>query len=642
MIGTCYCAPVVVLPPRSAKQASTVAPFSSVIEPWSMFAGMLRRRVSIALGGLVFGVAGACASPGASNDAGAHTASDVGRAEAMLATDAPLPPRADVVALSYTVAALAAREGKSEEGARLARLSADLRLRLFRLERVDGDATGAAELFATAARSAPGSEAGCQAEAARARLMGELGASAGTSYREIYLARRRQTALVKAADKSECVAALDRDLAMLDAFRPTDREMASLTSEGDKAADLASRGEGPSGLPQPASPGAPIGSSSASAGPSLQPNDVVVSPPDVPASAGPVKLTSIDKFASEGGGRVVINLTGPAAFHVGALAAEGGKDARIFVDIDKATSKGVARELVVGGAVRRVRTGARDNGGTRVVLDLEEDMHRKVFYLPEPFRIVVDVSSRPPEAAPAAGAGALRSVKRVVIDPGHGGDDAGAVGPTGLREKDVTLDIAHRVAPLLSHELSIETLLTRDSDTFIPLDERTARANAFHADLFVSIHCNASENGEARGVESFVLDELKEVTRASARVAALENGISLKSGAKTLDPQAMDAEMSRIFQGLASGETGARSRTFGGLLQRSVLSSLSQRYSDTKEHGVKSAGFYVLFGAEMPAVLFETSFISNPVDESRLATADYRQKLADAIVNAIKAYREGR
>jgi N-acetylmuramoyl-L-alanine amidase len=257
--------------------------------------------------------------------------------------------------------------------------------------------------------------------------------------------------------------------------------------------------------------------------------------------------------------------------------------------------------------------------------------------LPEPFRIVVDVSSR---EAPSATLkpGEPRTIKRIVIDPGHGGDDAGAVGPTGLREKDVTLDIAHRVAPILAHELGVETLLTRDADVFVPLDERAARANAFHADLFVSVHCNASQDGEARGVESFVLDPLKEESRANSRIAALENGVKLQ---KSLDPAEMDAEMAHIYSGLKSGRVGDDSRIFGALLERSVLGSLSERYPDTKEHGVKSAAFYVLAGAEMPAVLFETSFISNPEDESRLATADYREKLADAIANAVRAYREG-
>jgi N-acetylmuramoyl-L-alanine amidase len=277
--------------------------------------------------------------------------------------------------------------------------------------------------------------------------------------------------------------------------------------------------------------------------------------------------------------------------------------------------------------------------GLRVVLDLREQLHHRVFYLPEPFRVVIDLSSRPPAADPRTADG-KRVVRRVAIDPGHGGADGGAVGPTGLREKDVALDVAHRVAPLLAHELKIETLLTRDGDVYVPLEERTARANAFHADLFVSIHCNASENGDARGVETFVLDPFREAGRASARLVALENG--LLRGKTPPDPAKLDAQMDAALASLSIGDNGARSRLFGELLQRSTMASMAKRYDGTRDHGVKTAAFYVLAGAEMPAVLFETSFISNPDDEARLATADYRQKLADSIVNAVRAYRDGK
>ena len=204
-----------------------------------------------------------------------------------------------------------------------------------------------------------------------------------------------------------------------------------------------------------------------------------------------------------------------------------------------------------------------------------------------------------------------------------------------LREKDVTLDIAHRVAPLLAHELKIETLLTRDNDVYVPLDLRAARANAFHADLFVSIHCNASENGKATGVQTFILDEARE--GSAARVAARENAQrSLK------DDDVKGADLSLILSNLNVGDMTARSRHVADLLQRSALGSLMPRYPDTRDQGIKTAGFYVLVGAEMPAVLFETAFISNPDDEGKLATADYRQKLADSIANAIKAYKAGK
>ncbi|WP_234023908.1 N-acetylmuramoyl-L-alanine amidase family protein [Sorangium cellulosum] len=286
-----------------------------------------------------------------------------------------------------------------------------------------------------------------------------------------------------------------------------------------------------------------------------------------------------------------------------------------------------------------------------MVLDLAADLYRRIFYLPEPFRIVIDVSTRPPLRDDKAEAGGKREVRRVAIDPGHGGNDTGAVGPTGLKEKDVTLDVAHRVAPLLARELKIETLLTRDSDVYVPLELRTARANAFHADLFVSIHCNASDNGRARGVQTFSLAAPHDAeSTSSSETAARENAArAARTGRDVGDGQDASAddpearrEVAAILSNLNVGDMAARSRHFAELLQRASLASLAPRYPDTKDQGVKGAGFFVLAGADMPAALFETAFISNPEDEARLATADFRQKMADAIVNAIRAYREGK
>jgi N-acetylmuramoyl-L-alanine amidase len=250
-----------------------------------------------------------------------------------------------------------------------------------------------------------------------------------------------------------------------------------------------------------------------------------------------------------------------------------------------------------------------------------------VFYLPEPFRLVVDVSKE--AAAPVAAEPGPRRVRRVVLDPGHGGYDPGALGPGGLREKDVVLDIAHRAAPLIARELGIATLLTRDSDVFVPLDERVARANAFSSELFVSVHCNASETPGSRGVMTFVLDSSRD--DLAARVAARENAASAEAS----------VEVANMMSHVLDRANVARSNHLAELLQRSAVSSLAPHYSEVLDQGVKSAGFYVLAGARMPAVLFETSFISNPVEERRLDTADYRQKMADAIVNAVRAFRDG-
>lgn len=527
----------------------------------------------------------------------------------------------------------AVKNERTGRGAELRILAGDLRSLLYRAEGSDTDGREALELYAAALRDAPADEPSCEVARRRASLAGELAGDATTSHRELFLARRRQgQRLGDGAPRSACVAHIDRDLAMLAAYRPVGAALEALEAEADRAArelvqdvatPTASVAEPPSPAPGPAPPG------------SAQ----VVSPAAAMVAKGPVQLTKIETYPAEDGGRVVLHLSGITAFEVGTLAGDtSGKGPRIYLDLAKAKpTKGVAAETTVGGGVDRVRVGKRDDG-SRIVLDLRSPLHHRVFYLPEPFRIVVDLSSRAPEADPRTTEG-KRVLKRVAIDPGHGGYDSGAVGPTGLREKDVTLDVAHRVAPLLAHELHVETLLTRDGDVFVPLEERTARANAFHADLFVSVHCNASENGEARGVETFVLDPSRE-GRASARIVALENG--LFDGKRPPSPAKVDAEVEAALGRMSIGDNGPRSRTFGELLQRATLASMAKRYEGTRDHGVKTAVFYVLAGAEMPAVLYETSFISNPDDEARLATADYRQKLADAIVNAIRAYRDGK
>jgi len=346
------------------------------------------------------------------------------------------------------------------------------------------------------------------------------------------------------------------------------------------------------------------------------------------SARGPARITSIERYGARDAARIVVFMTHPTTFEVGFIGKQASdRGPRVFVDIARATYKGNT-SFDVGGIVERVRVGHQP-GATRIVLDLQSTVYRRVFYLPEPFRLVIDVSSEPPPAPNHTQAGP-RSIRRVVIDPGHGGHDPGAVGPGGLREKDVTLDIAHRAAPLVARELGIVTLLTRDGDQFVPLDERTARANAFQADLFVSVHCNASEDGRGAGVMSFVLDESRDAVASG--IAARENAASAAAA----------AELASALGQVIDAASRARSLHFAELLQRSAMASLTPSYPDAVDQGVRRAGFYVLAGARMPAVLFEVSFISNPAGETRLNTSDYRQKLADSIVNAVRAYRDGK
>ncbi len=335
------------------------------------------------------------------------------------------------------------------------------------------------------------------------------------------------------------------------------------------------------------------------------------------------RVIGIERYASEKAARIVLTLTEPVRFAKGPERGRSG--AELQVDLHDATYSGL-HAFDVGGLVQRVRLLQLDSG-LRVALDISAAARHEVFFLPEPFRVVIDVSRpEPPVLEQEPG---RRLVERIALDPGHGGSDPGATGHTGIREKDIVLDIAHRAAPLLARELGVSTLLTRDSDVRVPLEERVARANAFGADLFVSIHCNADGSRGARGVMTFVLDgshdhrttDILQRENASRAVGSREFGAFLQ--------QFDDAGLVRS------------SLTFARLLQRSALASLVVGYPDTVDGGVQGAGFYVLAGARMPAVLFETSFVSNVLEAERLATERYRQKLADAIVNAVRAYRAG-
>ncbi|HEX5101928.1 MAG TPA: N-acetylmuramoyl-L-alanine amidase [Polyangiaceae bacterium] len=518
-----------------------------------------------------------------------QTASDAGSSRY-----AGLGARAEVVARADALAVEASRR-RGEDARRLLVEAAELRERLFRTEHRETDALEALELWGQAAEAVPSRR--CEPALTRAVLEAELKREPGAA------ARRIEAERAESAD-ARCKKLCDQALLALSAFRP---------ASGARVAEPST-----SGTPaQAGSPPAPVASGSG--------------PVVVPARAGlraePAELTRVERYGAKDAARVVIHVTHPALFEVRSLEASGSAGPRLVVDLANVTAKKLD-PMPVGGLVERVRVGAQSSG-TRVVLDLTRPAYRRVFYLPEPFRLVIDVSKDAPSGL-AVGATGARSVRRVVLDPGHGGHDPGATGPTGLREKDVTLDVAHRAAPLLARELGISTLLTRDSDVYVGLDERTARANAFGADLLISIHCNASEDGGGKGIMSFVLDGSRDAL--SARVAARENAASAAAA----------SELANALSATLDRGTVDHSERLAALLQRATLASLAERYADVPDLGVRRAGFYVLAGATMPAVLFETSFISNAPGEERLNRADYRQKLADGIVNAVRAYREGR
>ncbi|MGH7505718.1 MAG: N-acetylmuramoyl-L-alanine amidase, partial [Longimicrobiales bacterium] len=353
--------------------------------------------------------------------------------------------------------------------------------------------------------------------------------------------------------------------------------------------------------------------------------------------------------------------------------------ARLFFDL-----KGVdAPEELVGAVlrypadiVRQIRVG-RHPDAIRVVLDFEDVERHSVYTLQDPFRIVVHAAgestgSAPPPIAAASAAGAAPTalvsrgapealgasetppalvapvapvpptgnvaggfsiarqlglgVSRVVIDPGHGGHDPGAQ-VRGLNEADLTLDIALRLEKLLKQEPGLDVVLTRRTDVYIPLEDRSAIANREGADLFLSIHANTSRNKAARGVETYFLSFAG--SPDAEEVAARENSANPGEMHKLPD----------IIKAIALNNKLDESRDLASMVQEALVSRLRRSSKAIQNRGVKKAPFVVLIGAEMPSVLAEVSFMSNRQDLALLKTATFKQRIAEALHAAVMRYR---
>lgn len=220
-------------------------------------------------------------------------------------------------------------------------------------------------------------------------------------------------------------------------------------------------------------------------------------------------------------------------------------------------------------------------------------------------------------------------IGKIVIDPGHGGYDTGSIGPNGLKEKDLVLEVGRRLGKLLETRLGAEVVYTRKDDTFIPLETRTAIANQQRADLFISIHANSSQDPDARGVETYYLNFTS--SPDALEVAARENAVSEKS----------IYELQDLVKKIALREKIEESREFAADVQQSLHSGLSAKNPGIRNRGVKKAPFIVLIGANMPSILAEISFVSNPGDEHRLETSEYRQRIAESLYRGISKYVDG-
>jgi len=220
-------------------------------------------------------------------------------------------------------------------------------------------------------------------------------------------------------------------------------------------------------------------------------------------------------------------------------------------------------------------------------------------------------------------------IGKIVIDPGHGGYDTGTIGPNSLEEKDLVLDVSRRLGKLLESRLGAQVVYTRKDDTFVPLETRTAIANQEQADLFVSVHANSSHDPAARGVETYYLNFSS--SPDALEVAARENAVSETS----------IHELQDLVKQIALKEKIEESREFASDVQEELHSGLSVRNPGLRDRGVKKAPFIVLIGANMPSILAEISFVSNPGDERRLETAAYRQRIAESLYRGISKYVSG-
>ena len=414
-------------------------------------------------------------------------------------------------------------------------------------------------------------------------------------------------------------------------------------------------------------------------------------------------VRSIRSSAGSNYTRVVIDLTQTTTFSYDILPANAAArvPARLYVDLknvklDPRKDQGV---WVGDTRVRRVRTGQFKADVARIVLELEGPVSPKVFLLEEPPRLVIDLTgkgatappgtvmaSKPkpkpapkpavvaatpkpkPKPKPVVVAAApkpkpkpapkpkprvappavrhssppvrdARGVKvrrvKIVLDPGHGGKDPGARNVKGVTEKHLTFDITRRLADKLRQRLGVEIYMSRASDKYLGLEERKDLANRMDADIFVSIHANASKNTKLRGIETYYLKNTND--RATLRLARLENGVDMLIKGSDVST---DADLSYILSDMVQGQKEADSILLANHLQNDLVGYLRPKYRTVDSLGVKQGPFMVLDGTFMPSVLCEVGFITNSEEGKLLATAAYRESIAEGLYRGIKHYLE--
>ena len=380
----------------------------------------------------------------------------------------------------------------------------------------------------------------------------------------------------------------------------------------------------------------------------------VIRPPGAATSASQrVEITQIRHHSYSDGTRVVLSMEGRTPLKYDRL----GRPERLYIDLfggrmSAALIKGI--ELDIGDSLlASARLAQNRTNKARLVLDLRRQVAFDAFWLDNPGRLVLDIrasgtprSARTAQAldpawtepvAPRAAQATLDGkhsltralglkLSRILIDPGHGGHDTGSVGSGGLKEKDVVLDVSKRLGRLLQEKLGAEVLFTRESDVFVPLEERTKAANDRGADLMISVHCNSARSSRVRGIETYYLDFTSDAW--ALEVASNENAASRRSV----------HELEDLLSKIARKDNIDESKEFANRVQSQLYTGISKHSSSIKDRGIRKAPFIVLIDAAMPAVLVEIGFISNRSDEGLMRKSSFREEVAEYLFRGILDY----
>jgi N-acetylmuramoyl-L-alanine amidase len=365
------------------------------------------------------------------------------------------------------------------------------------------------------------------------------------------------------------------------------------------------------------------------------------------------QVTGLRFLSWNGYTRIMLDLSQETKYEVRRLKEDPAKGMppRIYVDVMGARLALTSKEPVPveDGLLRQVRLGQYSADVVRVVLDMNSLRDYKSFLAADPYRLVIDVYGQRAEASaavkevartptadarkaiakvniPSSPAPTTSGLRKIVLDPGHGGKDPGAIGAGGIAEKDIVLSIAKKLAAKLKKDLRVDVVLTRKDDRFVALEDRTALANGENADLFISLHMNASENTEARGIETYYLDNTTD--EAAIRLAARENSTSRRN----------ISDLQFILSDMTQNMKLEDSITLAHRLQGSMVGAMAKTMDDVRDLGVKKALFHVLVGARMPSVLVEMFFITNRTEGRAMGRESYQDAIVDALFEGIQKY----